>query len=597
MNIGKFEKTFVDFKSFTETLKECKDEYNNQKLDLITAAEINCDLENLSVIDDCRLHINIDGIAVDGLFHKSQKPQLYVILSGGISKDTSVPHFERWTYHSILNGSVFIIDDPMLKVYQSQKLCVGWYYGLQNSYLESIRKIIVKMAAILSVDNENIVFYGSSAGGYAALYMVSKFEKSKCIAINPQINLKIQRSWVNAQEMEAITGHDLSSDDYRNDLRQMIAESNAGRIVIIENACSSTDIMQAKSFCDFLNVEFSYGLNKLSERILLWVYDALPIYNNTPPHGAQELRSQIYSILGLLDIDMNQFDSYKGIYLSISLMWSELYKKYRDCQFWIGKAENLEKTSASSVSQDILRRVMAIQDREYYQSKFNSISSVQTRAFARFKNIHQGQDIVLVATGPSMNSFKPIKHAIYCGVNKAFKSDLIMLNYLFIVDYNATKDYIEEAENYPCEKFYGLVRDKWEKCIIPESIVLKAGASRFYLEGIRNPVHYTLDICNEPIGDCGSVIFSAMQFLLWTNPRTIYLVGCDCTRAVYFDSTEREQNVKREVDKTFYDGWVAMKKFVEMNYPGTKIVSVNPVGLRGLFEDWDQNEQSGDMSR
>lgn len=592
MDIRRFEEPFADYKTFTESLKACKNEYNNQELDLITSPEINCDIDNLSVADNCQLHVNVDGIEVASLFHKGQISQLYVILSGGINKETSVPHFERWTYYSILDGSVLIIDDPMLKIYQSQKLCVGWYYGERNSYLDSIEKIIMKIAAILSIKNENIVFYGSSAGGYAALYMVSKFEQSKCIAINPQINLKIQRDWVNAQEMEKITGHDLSSDDCRNDLSQMIMESNAGRIVILENACSDTDLMQTKSFCDFLNVRFSYGLNKLSERILLWVYDAFPIQNNVSAHGAQELRSQIYSLLGLLDVDMNQIEIYKKIYLSISLMWSELYKKYRDCQFWIDKAENLEKTSVLSVSQDILKRVAAIQEQEYYRSKANSISAIHTKAFARFKNIHQGQDVVLIATGPSFNLFKPIKSTVYCGVNKAFKSNRIRLDYLFMVDYNATKDYIEEAENYPCEKFYGLVRDRWEKCIIPENIVIKAGASRFYLEGIRDPVHYTMDICNEPIGDCGSVIFSAMQFLLWTNPKRIYLVGCDCTRNVYFDSNENEQNVAREVDKTFYTGWVAMKKFAEINYPETQIVSVNPVGLRGLFVDWDQNEQS-----
>jgi len=597
MDIKRFEEPFVDYKSFIESLKACKNEYNNQKLDLITAPEINCDVENLVVTDNCQLHISVDGIGVDALFHKGQKHKLYVILSGGIAKETHVPHFERWTYYSILDGNVLIIDDPMLKIFRTQKLCTGWYYGLENSYLENIGKIIDKVASMLSINYKDLVFYGSSAGGYAALYLTSKFEKSKCIAINPQINLKIQRSWINAQEMEAITGHDLSSDDCRNDLRQMIIEGNAGRIVIIENACSDTDLMQAKSLCDFLNVRFSYGLNKLSDRILLWVYDALPIYNNNSAHGAQELRSQIYSILGLLDVDMNQFDLFKEIYLSLSLIWSELYKKYRDCQFWIDKAENLEKTSAVSVSQDILRRVIEIQNLEYYRSKVNSISAVQTKAFARFKNIHQGQEAVLIATGPSFNLFKPIKHAAYCGVNKAFKSNLIKLDYLFMVDYNATKDYIEEAEEYPCEKFYGLVRDKWEKCIIPEDIAMRAGASRFYLEGVRNPIHYTLDICNEPIGDCGSVIFSAMQFMLWTNPKTIYLVGCDCTRNVYFDSNEKDQKIKREVDETFYNGWIAMKKFAEINYPETKIVSVNPVGLRGLFEDWDQKEQSEDVSK
>jgi hypothetical protein len=220
----------------------------------------------------------------------------------------------------------------------------------------------------------------------------------------------------------------------------------------------------------------------------------------------------------------------------------------------------------------------------YYQNKFNSISTTQTAAFAKYKNVHQGQEVVLLATGPSLSKFIPIPNCIYGGVNKAFKFEKIHLDYLFMVDYNATKDYIREAEDYTCKKFYGLVRDMWEVCIIPESIALRANASRFHLEGIRNPIHYTLDICNEPLGDSGSVIFSAMQFLLWTNPKRIYLVGCDATSSGHFD----EKGNNTTINRRFFDGWIAMKKFVQLNYPDTEIVSVNPVGLRGIFTDLDQ---------
>ncbi len=379
--------------------------------------------------------------------------------------------------------------------------------------------------------------------------------------------------------MEQITCANLLTADKRNDLSYCIKNKSDGRMLIVINSASSADVKQAEALCNYLKLPFSFGLNRLNNDNLLLIYEAFPIRIGDGAHGAQELRSVVYSLLELVNIELENFDSLKKLYLSICLMWGELYEKYRECN----ELNNRLKTNQINTKlDDIINKINHTIDREYYVDKRNSISEIQTKAFIQYKNIHSGEDVALVATGPSLKAFKKIDGITYCGVNKAFKYDSIKLDYLFMVDYNATKSYIEEAKNYPCKKFYGIVRDVWEKCIIPESISIEAGASRFFLEGIRNPIHYVVDICNEPLGDCGSVIFSAMQFLLWTNPRTIYLIGVDCTRNIYFDS---DNNELAEPDPMYYKGWVAMKKFVNLYYPKTQIVSINPRGLKGLFED------------
>ena len=33
------------------------------------------------------------------------------------------------------------------------------------------------------------------------------------------------------------------------------------------------------------------------------------------------------------------------------------------------------------------------------------------------------------------------------------------------------------------------------------------------------------------------------------------------------------------------DGWTKLKKFVQIYYPETKIISINPVGLKGVFDE------------
>ena len=38
------------------------------------------------------------------------------------------------------------------------------------------------------------------------------------------------------------------------------------------------------------------------------------------------------------------------------------------------------------------------------------------------------------------------------------------------------------------------------------------------------------------------------------------------------------------------DGWRRMKKFANVYYPDTEIISINPVGLKGIFRDEYQKE-------
>jgi hypothetical protein len=37
--------------------------------------------------------------------------------------------------------------------------------------------------------------------------------------------------------------------------------------------------------------------------------------------------------------------------------------------------------------------------------------------------------------------------------------------------------------------------------------------------------------------------------------------------------------------KDIYEGWKDLKKFAQIYYPDTEIISINPVGLKGLFTD------------
>ncbi len=90
------------------------------------------------------------------------------------------------------------------------------------------------------------------------------------------------------------------------------------------------------------------------------------------------------------------------------------------------------------------------------------------------------------------------------------------------------------------------------------------------------------DIASNPLCCYGSVALPSVQFALWTNPKKIYIVGCDCTLGGYFDNQPQELDFNTQL---IIEGWEKIKEFRDIYYPETEIISVNPVGLKGLFKD------------
>ena len=218
-----------------------------------------------------------------------------------------------------------------------------------------------------------------------------------------------------------------------------------------------------------------------------------------------------------------------------------------------------------------------------------STYNIHQKTFCHFKNINQGKDVVIVATGPTLQQFNPFdKEAIYIGVNSAFLYEKIKLNYLFMQDYFAVKKYILNSINYfpeYCIKFFGLTTefDKSINRVIPESIAIKARALRYRTDWADIPYftpRFAYDISSQPLGCFGSIVFPAIQFALWTNPKRIYLVGCDCSSAGHFNDKMPCYDLAELIGP-----WKQLKEFKNIYYPQIEIISINPVGLQGIFKD------------
>ena len=203
------------------------------------------------------------------------------------------------------------------------------------------------------------------------------------------------------------------------------------------------------------------------------------------------------------------------------------------------------------------------------------------KSFEKYKDYYTGQDLAIVATGPSMAYYSQILNIPHIGVNAAFKNPNITLKYYFTTDYESRNDWFEDLKDYNFIKFFGqyslgTYRDRFQ---VNEKLVRENHAFRFFQGAPSEDIH--LNIEHYPLMGFYSIAFQALHFAVYTNPRRIYLVGCDCSNAGYFDgSSQLFANPPKWVT-----GYKKMKAFVERFYPETEIISINPVGLKGLFHD------------
>lgn len=225
-----------------------------------------------------------------------------------------------------------------------------------------------------------------------------------------------------------------------------------------------------------------------------------------------------------------------------------------------------------------------------------TISFLHQKTFGEFRNKHAGQTVVMIGAGPSVLHFKPIKNAVYVGLNRAFLLDSVHFNYLFSIDKGGLqpgKDVSlhEGFLNYDCIKFIG-DQNLGKDYQIPQHVgngcpsVRRYKTNAGYCRG-----KFALDIDTQPLNNSASTSIQAMQFILFTNPKKIYVVGIDCTNSlkqhfigVAYDNALRGENVANN-DIKHVQAWKDLKYFISIYYPNTEVIVVNPVGLKGIFHD------------
>ena len=202
-------------------------------------------------------------------------------------------------------------------------------------------------------------------------------------------------------------------------------------------------------------------------------------------------------------------------------------------------------------------------------------------SFSEFRDCNKGKDVVIVATGPSMKYYEQLPNMPHIGVNAAFKNEKLDLDYYFTTDYESRNEWFDDLKNYNFIKFFGqysagVYRDRFQ---VSEQLIKENNARRFFQGAPNEDININIEF--YPLAGFYSITFQAMHFATFTNPKRIFLVGCDCDSSGYFDG---KQQLFANLPK-WVKGYEKMKEFIERFYPETEVISINPVGLKGLFRD------------
>lgn len=232
-----------------------------------------------------------------------------------------------------------------------------------------------------------------------------------------------------------------------------------------------------------------------------------------------------------------------------------------------------------------IRQLPSHADIVYYSGMLNIVSEIHSRTFPQFKNSNTGRSIAILGTGPSFNFAPEIINSKIIACNRSF---MLIGNkepdYIFAHDYVDAQDYFYEMLKKNCPIFLGQFIHKLhnDTVVAPEKIKTQKNVYTYYS---GYPYHKSIrtEIECFPLYTIATIIDPALHFALYTNPDVVYLIGCDASLDGYAN-----KNLIQYTNTPIYkiiDAHIKFRQFRDTHYPNTKIISVNPLGLRGIYDD------------
>ena len=216
-----------------------------------------------------------------------------------------------------------------------------------------------------------------------------------------------------------------------------------------------------------------------------------------------------------------------------------------------------------------------------------------------YKNVEEGKAMVLLCTGSTLDKFDinllPEKDLIQVGVNSIIYNEEYSLDYYF-----CAHNVANEGPNHPHAELelkdpqLGRIQN------LPEGTDIFCGDPRDFHDGFTSPqitsfsgstfrcspdAAFRTDVpeASRVALYNHSIAFPALQVLLYTGVKKIYLVGCDCGGQSSYLSDEKVPWADDTLD--MIRRWETFKVFAHSSYPDVEIISINPVALKGVFDE------------
>ena len=296
-------------------------------------------------LPEIRFYTLLGSARIEGFFHQGNMSKLYVMFDGSRSRSggrglAPLPSFSRWSWHKQMDASLVSIEDPMF--YTFPQCTLGWYYGTKDEdYRQYCAQCIGKIADLLHIENDDIILYGSSGGGTAAIGVSRYLPGCTVVAINPQIFLDM---YPYSEELEKITGMRLRTETdrfIRNDNCRIIRENPGSMYFLVENIRSDGDyVTQFRTFCKNAGINPGFGIEK-NGNIVSWLYDA----QGAPSAHSSVENTAIFKMIDLLIRHVRtgrDIDKIKELYNIINEFWYERYSLMRTKYYQNKKIDELK---------------------------------------------------------------------------------------------------------------------------------------------------------------------------------------------------------------------------------------------------------------
>lgn len=197
---------------------------------------------NSSSKDSIAYSLKTKNWTFPALYYPAGKKFLFVLLPSAINrKKSSLPAFHRWKWavEGVFPGNVLCISDPTLELHND--LDIGWLLGNSESDASAeLADFVVEIAASSEIPTQNIIFYGSSAGGFSALSLAALVDGSTAVAINAQVDVSIYKV---VEQVELVsqtcfgTTKEVMRDSFasRIDMKVKWNSASGSRLILVQN--------------------------------------------------------------------------------------------------------------------------------------------------------------------------------------------------------------------------------------------------------------------------------------------------------------------------------------------------------------------------